>query len=131
MSELLIRVYYEDTDAGGVLFHAATIRYLDRGRTEWMRARGYSLQTLMQQREIVFAVYSLTMDYQMPGRLDDELMVRTEALSVQVASLTFAQSLWRQTECLGKAMVRVACLHLGSGRAVRIPQDIYKKLQTS
>ena len=97
-----VRVYYEDTDAGGVLYHAAVIRYMDRGRTEWLRNRGYTLAALEREYQRVFAVHSLSARYLLPGRLDDELTVRTQLSGRARLSLDFSQALWREGRVPGR-----------------------------
>ena len=121
MQVLPVRVYYEDTDAEGVLYHAATVRYLDRGRTEWMRAAGHSLRHVAHAERRVFAVHTLAVRYLGMGRLDDELTVRTRLSGQGRASLDFEQSLWREQECLAQAEVRVACLDADTGRPAALP----------
>ena len=121
MDRLELRVYYEDTDAGGVLHHAAAVRYLDRGRTEWLRARGLTLGALAAAHARVFAVRALAVEYLAPGRLDDALTVGTRLREARPASLRFAQELRRGGECLARAEVTVACLDAGSGRPAALP----------
>lgn len=126
-----VRVYYEDTDAGGVLYHAAVIRYMDRGRTEWLRKRGYTLISLEQEHQRVFAVHSLSARYLLPGRLDDELMVRTRLSGRARLSLDFSQALWREDECLAEATVKVACLSTDTGSPAPLPPDLYEKCENN
>lgn len=125
-----VRVYYEDTDAGGVLYHAAVIRYMDRGRTEWLRNRGYTLDSLEQEYRCVFAVHSLSARYLLPGRLDDELRVRTRLSRRARISLDFSQALWREDECLAEATVKVACLSTETWSPVPLPPDLYEKCES-
>lgn len=124
-----VRVYYEDTDAGGVLYHAAVIRYMDRGRTEWLRNRGYTLPALEREHRRVFAVHSLSARYLLPGRLDDELTVRTRLSGRARLSLDFSQALWREGECLAEATVKVACLSTDTGSPAPLPPDLYEKCE--
>ena len=126
-----MRVYYEDTDAGGVLYHAAVIRYMDRGRTEWLRNRGYTLASLEQEHQRVFAVHSLSARYLLPGRLDDELTVRTRLSGRARLSLDFEQALWRGDECLAKATVKVACLSTETWSPAPLPPDLYEKCESN
>ncbi len=130
MADFKVRVYYEDTDAEGVLYHAAAIRYLDRARTEWMRVAGFSLATLAQQHRRVFAVHSLTAKYLRPGHLDDELTVRTHIQKQGYTSLDFAQNIWRSEECLVEAEVRVACLDADTGRPTALPADFEERMKS-
>lgn len=124
-----VRVYYEDTDAGGVLYHAAVIRYMDRGRTEWLRSRGYTLAALEREYRRVFAVHSLSARYLLPGRLDDELTVRTRLSGRARLSLDFSQALWREDECLAEATIKVACLSTGTWSPAPLPPDLYEKCE--
>ena len=122
-----VRVYYEDTDAGGVLYHAAVIRYMDRGRTEWLRNRGYTLIALEREYQRVFAVHSLSVRYRRPGWLDDELTIRTWLSRRARLSLDFSQALWRQGECLAEATVKLACLSTETRSPAPLPPDLYEK----
>ena len=126
---LTLRVYYEDTDAGGVLYHAAVIRYLDRGRTEWLRGMGYSLAKLERAHQRVFAVHSLSVRYLLPGRLDDALMVRTGLSRHSRVALEFAQSVWRDQECLAEAEVKVACVDTRHWAPGTLPPELQEKLE--
>ena len=126
--ELPLRVYYEDTDAGGVLYHATVIRYLDRGRTEWLRKLGYSLAELEHEHQRMFAVHSLSVRYLSPGRLDDTLMVRTELSEHSRVALDFTQSVWRAKECLAEANVKVACVDTRSWAPGSLPSGLKEKL---
>src|SRR6266446_8290443 len=89
------RVYWEDTDGGGIVYYASYLRFLERARTEWLRARGHSQQELSRERGIVFAVASLTVEYRSPARLDDELEVTCEPEPLGAASIGFAQRIYR------------------------------------
>ena len=126
-----VRVYYEDTDAGGVLYHAAVIRYMDRGRTEWLRNRGYTLVALEREYQRVFAVHSLSARYLLPGRLDDELTVRTRLSGRARLSLDFSQALWREDECLAEVTVKVACLSTDTWSPAPLPPDLYEKCENN
>lgn len=119
-----MRVYYEDTDAGGVLYHAAVICYMDRGRTEWLRSRGHTLASLEREHRRVFAVRRLSARYRLPGRLDDELRVRTSLAGRGRLSLDFEQALWRGDECLAEATVKVACLDAETWAPAPLPPDL-------
>ena len=120
------RVYWEDTDGGGIVYYANYLRFLERARTEWLRARGHSQQQLVRERGIVFAVVSLAVDYRAPARLDDELQITCEPQPEGAASLRFAQRIYRRApgaerELLVEASVRVACLDAGTLRPRRLP----------
>jgi acyl-CoA thioester hydrolase len=86
-----LRVYYEDTDAGGVVYHSQYLNFLERARTEWLRHLGFSQQLLRQEQDVVFAVYKFAATFQWPARLDDLLSVSVRLSELRPASLTFIQ----------------------------------------
>jgi acyl-CoA thioester hydrolase len=116
-------VYYEDTDWSGVVYHASYLRFLERGRTEFLRAAGVDQSTLHAEGEgLIFAVRRMTIDYLKPARMDDVLLIETHTADVRGASLTIAQRIRRGEEVLVTADVRVAAV-LG-GRPARIPDHL-------
>ncbi len=117
---LPVRVYYEDTDAGGVVYHAAYLRFAERGRTEYVRALGIDQQRLRAETGLGFAVAGLTIDYLKPALLDDALLVRTEVTVARRASAEFLQTVERDGVVLARLHVRVACLN-AEGRPARLP----------
>lgn len=116
-----VRVYYEDTDAGGVVYHASYLRYLERARTEWLRSLGYSQARLKQEESLVFTVVGMTLDFLKPARLDDLLSVRSQASLSGGASVHFEQQILRDSDRILAATVRVACLDASSFRPRRLP----------
>src|SRR5215475_397221 len=86
-----IRVYWEDTDAGGVVYHASYLRFLERARTEWLRARGVDQQRVRDEDGVVFVVCDMAIEFLLPARLDDELDVSLETAETRSASMTFSQ----------------------------------------
>jgi acyl-CoA thioester hydrolase len=127
---LPLRVYYEDTDAAGVVYYANYLRYVERARTEWLRALGFEQAGLAQERGIAFAVRSLSAEYLKPARLDDALDIVSELDSVGRAQIVFAQKAERQGEVLFAATVRVACIDAVRLKAAPIPNDIRTRLET-
>jgi acyl-CoA thioester hydrolase len=120
---LPVRVYYEDTDFSGVVYHANYLRFLERGRTEFLRAAGVDQSTLHAGGEgLAFAVRRMTIDYLKPARMDDVILVETHSAEVRGASLVLAQRILRGGEVLVTADVRVAAI-LG-GRPARIPDEL-------
>ncbi|WP_126444019.1 tol-pal system-associated acyl-CoA thioesterase [Sulfuricystis multivorans] len=126
---LPVRVYYEDTDAGGVVYYANYLKYLERGRTEFLRQLGFEQRALAQEAGIAFAVRSFAAEYLKPARLDDELVVATAVEALGRAQVTFAQTIQRGEETLFTARVRVACLDLHRGRATALPAPIRERLR--
>lgn len=123
---LPVRVYYEDTDAGGVVYYANYLKYLERARTEWLRSLGWEQQELVEVRGVLFAVRSLQADYRAPARLDDRLVIESRVETFGRASIDFAQCVRRESDGnqLMTARVRVACLDAASFRPAAIPQEI-------
>jgi acyl-CoA thioester hydrolase len=120
------RVYWEDTDAGGIVYYANYLRFLERARSEWLRQRGFSQQRLQHEEGMLFTVVSLEIEYRAPARLDDELEVSCEPQPQGPASLRFAQLIHRRAaagarELVVEASVRVACLDARTLRPRRLP----------
>lgn len=122
-----IRVYWEDTDGGGVVYHAGYLRFLERARTEWLRSLGIEQEALRRERDVVFAVRSVQLDFLAPARLDDELIATVELTAVRGASLAFRQSVVRKADGaeLVRAAVRAACLVAGTFRPRPLPEGLF------
>jgi len=125
------RVYWEDTDGGGIVYYANYLRFLERARTEWLRSLGYSQQALARDPGIVFAVVSLNVEYRKPARLDDELLITCEPNPEGAVTLRFAQQIYRddldgggsrRRGLLLEADVRVACVDAATLRPKRLPE---------
>lgn len=127
---LPVRVYYEDTDAGGVVYHANYLKYLERARTEVLRCLGLEQTRLRREFGILFAVRSLNIEYHRPAVLDDALEVRSQILHRRHASLDFQQSLHRADVpgVLAGARVRVACLSADGLRPCPLPPSLMSLL---
>ncbi len=122
-----IRVYYEDTDAAGIVYYANYLRFLERGRTEFLRALGHDQNQLMQEG-VAFAVRSVAAEYLKPARLDDLLTVETGIATLGRAQLTFAQRILRKDELLLDAKIRIACIDPARGKAIPLPRSIHGQL---
>ena len=125
------RVYWEDTDGGAIVYYANYLRYLERARTEWLRAHGHSQGLLAREPGILFTVVSLQVDYRAPARLDDELQISCHPQVEGRASLRFLQSIRRTDptpQLLLEASVRVACLDAHSLRPKRLPDFLINLL---
>lgn len=118
-----LRVYYEDTDAGGIVYHASYLRFAERARSEMMRGLGCAPAALAARTGVAFAVRRLTIDYRRPAVLDDALEVRTQIVNMCGATLTLEQTLFRQETGLATLAVVVFCLGPG-GRPVRLPAEV-------
>lgn len=120
---LQVRVYYEDTDFSGLVYHASYLRFLERGRTELLRAAGVDQMALYREENLAFAVRRMTIDWLRPARMDDLVTVETRSAEVRGASIVLAQRILRGEETLVSAEVRIAVLGPG-GRPARIPDDL-------
>ena len=131
MSEfcLPVRVYYEDTDAAGVVYYANYLRFIERARTDWLRTLGVDQGALMDSHGIAFAVRSLEADYFKPGRLDDELIVRSTLEEVGRAQVVFRQNVMRGEALLFSARVRVVSFDPVTAKAAAIPKAIQEKFK--
>jgi len=116
-----IRVYYEDTDAGGIVYYANYLKYAERARTELLRANGVENGALMETDRIAFAVRECHADYIKPARLDDALEVRSRVIEVGGASLRMHQDICRDGDVLVAVQVRLACMDITSGAPKRLP----------
>ncbi|EGD07814.1 tol-pal system-associated acyl-CoA thioesterase [Xanthomonas vesicatoria ATCC 35937] len=123
------RVYWEDTDAGGVVYHARYVAFMERARTEWMRAAGYGQDLMRQDHGLVFVVRSMQLDFLKPARLDDALSVSAVLLKCRRASLLFAQSVRREGEVLLTAEVRIAALGTSDFRPRGMDDAVYDVLK--
>jgi acyl-CoA thioester hydrolase len=121
-----LRVYYEDTDASGVAYHANYLRWFERARTEWLRSLGYEQQSLAERLGAVFTVANLEIAFRRPARLDDQLEVTLRVSAVRAASLQFEQTLTRtvDTERLASARVKVGCVDATSFRPMPLPEAL-------
>lgn len=124
-----VRVYYEDTDSGGVVYYANYLRFMERARTEWMRDRGFEQDVLRDEHGLLFAVRSAHVDYLLPARFNEQLDVGVEVQDVGRASLTFHQDVVRaddrQLLCTGT--VKIACIDAAAFRPKPIPEFILKE----
>jgi acyl-CoA thioester hydrolase len=125
--ELAVRVYYEDTDFSGRVYHASYLRFMERGRTEWLRALGYEHGALAGEQGVVFAVRRLAIDYLAPAAIDDLLRIETRVAAVRGAAIDFAQTVARSGLTLATATILVAALR--NGRPMRIPPEFRARLE--
>lgn len=127
---LPVRVYIEDTDAGGIIFHAKYLHYMERARTEWVRSRGIGLRAGLSDN-ISYVVQKIAIHYAAPGHLDDELRVTADLVAAGRIWMEFDQRVSRKGDGreLASARVRVACVALDSGRPRRLPEDLSQLLK--
>jgi acyl-CoA thioester hydrolase len=126
MSTLTLRVYYEDTDAGGIVYYANYLRFLERARTEVLRELGHSQHEWLAQG-VAFVVHRVEADYRLPARLDDLLTVHTQIASLGRAQLMFSQCIRRDDVVLLDAKIRLACIDPVAGKPRVIPADMHRQ----
>jgi acyl-CoA thioester hydrolase len=123
-----VRVYYEDTDAGGVVYHTNYIKFMERARTEFLRHLGFELTVLEREQHLIFAVRGLSVDYRRPARLNDWLEVSVGFEAIRAASLLFVQEVRRDGDLLCDARVRVASLAAETFRPMALPAFMLDRL---
>jgi acyl-CoA thioester hydrolase len=126
-----VRVYYEDTDSGGVVYYANYLRFMERARTEWMRSLGFEQDRLLAEHGILFAVRSASLDFLRPARFNDRLNVTVEMRHRGRASLTLEQSVLRHGDSTGPlctGAVKIACIEAATFRPQPIPDPILKEI---
>ena len=123
-----VRVYWEDTDAGGVVFYANYLKFFERARTEWLRARGVSQQTLLERSGAIFIVADTQLHFRAPARLDDELRVTVQLRRCGTASMLIAQQAWRGDTLLAEGEMRIGCVDRETFRPRRIPNEVLQGL---
>ncbi|MFZ7202293.1 tol-pal system-associated acyl-CoA thioesterase [Avibacterium avium] len=121
---LPIRVYYEDTDAVGVVYHARYLHFFERARTDYLRELGFSQQALLDEHNLAFVVKTMQIDYRLAAKLDDLLTVETEISGIKGATILFSQQIKRNDVLICTAEVKVACVDLTKMKPVAIPQEI-------
>jgi len=125
---LPVRVYFQDTDAGGVVYHASYVNFMERARTEWLRTHGYSNAGLMKEFGVVFVVRSLKLDYLKPALLDDLLSVTAQIKEIGRSRLNLLQSVLRGNELLTEAEVHLVCVSLQGFKPVSVPEALRGRL---
>jgi acyl-CoA thioester hydrolase len=124
-----VRVYWEDTDAGGVVYYANYLKFFERARTEWLRELGIEQQALREQTGVMFVVADVQLRYLAPAKLDDLLTVIVKVVDRGAASMQFAQRAQRGDVVLAEGMVRVGCVDVVTLRPRRIPDVVVRALQ--
>ncbi|WP_432745079.1 tol-pal system-associated acyl-CoA thioesterase [Methylobacter sp. G7] len=124
-----VRVYYEDTDAGGVVFYANYLKFFERARTEMLRAMGYEQDDLIANEGIIFVVRSVQVDYLRPARFNQQLQVSAKVSLAKKVSLIFEQVVTRSDDILCKGSVKIACLDAQTLRPKAIPEILFRALR--
>lgn len=126
---LPIRIYYEDTDAGGIVYHANYLKFAERGRTEFLRAAGFSNQAIEQERGIIFVVRHIGIDYIKPAFLDDLLQMKTSVEELKNSSFIMRQKLYKDDALIADLKVVLVCVDSKKYIPTRLPKDIKESFQ--
>ena len=124
-----IRVYYEDTDSGGVVYHSNYLNFIERARTEWLRALGFEQTHMKDDLNIIFVVHSMNIQFKRPALFNDMLTVQSKVAKVGHGSLEFLQTILRDQQVLIEATVKVACVNASAFKPVAIPAIIKNSIQ--
>ena len=124
-----IRVYYEDTDSGNVVYHSQYLNFMERARTEWLRSLGIEQDKLRTQQNCIFAVHSMEIKFKHPARFNDALLVRSQLYGIHGASLSFSQKVFCENNLICEAKIKVACLDSNRFRSMPIPSFIVARLK--
>ena len=123
-----VRVYWEDTDAGGVVYYANYLKFMERARSEWLRARGFEQDVLRDEAGVVFVVRRVEIDYLSPARFNEQLEVSVQLHEMGRASLSVRQELMRGSTRLAEAVVTLACVDAVRFKPVKIPEPLLQAL---
>lgn len=123
-----VRVYYEDTDAGGIVYYANYLKFFERARTEWLRAIGVGQQALLENHQAMFVVKNVSADYHAPAKLDDEVRLTLAIEKLGRASIIFLQQAWCGAVLLNTARVKIGCVDAAM-RPRAIPPEVAARMQ--
>lgn len=123
-----VRVYYEDTDSGGVVYYANYLKFMERARTEWLRSLGFEQDQLAREAGIIFAVTEVELQFRSPARFNDSLSVTARVVERRRASLRFEQTVYRDEQVLCTGRIQIASLDSASFRPRPIPGDLFEEI---
>jgi tol-pal system-associated acyl-CoA thioesterase len=124
-----VRVYYEDTDAAGIVYYANYLKFMERARTEWLTSLGFDVAELARDERIAFVVHHADIDFRAPARLSERLAVSVAPIERRRASLVVAQQVRRERDVIVDARIALACVDPASGRPARIPSTLAARLE--
>ncbi|MSQ81261.1 MAG: tol-pal system-associated acyl-CoA thioesterase [Candidatus Methylopumilus sp.] len=127
---LPIRIYFEDTDSGGIVYHANYLKFMERARTEWLRSIQIDQRLLKQKEHVMFVVHRMDIQYKLPARFNDELLVKTELVEIGSSKIVFKQMIYRHDEMLIDAVVNIACIDSEKFKPVRVPKTIKHTMES-
>lgn len=124
-----VRVYYQDTDTGGVVYHANYLNFMERARYEWLREMGFAVDSLIQAHKVIFMVRSLNIEYFKPALLDDLLHVTVQATEIGRSRITLFQQVLRDHVMLVSAVIHVVCVGVDSLKPMSVPMPLRQKIE--
>tara|TARA_B110000196_G_C20908255_1_gene549266 strand:- start:36 stop:431 length:396 start_codon:yes stop_codon:yes gene_type:complete len=124
------RVYFEDTDSGGVVYHANYLKFMERARTEWLRSLGLNQTKLKKEDKVMFVVRKINIQYKIAARFNDELVVHTDRLKTTDYSIILKQNIYRDTEVITQGQVEIVCINSDIFKPVRIPKMTKQLMET-
>ena len=127
---LPVRIYFEDTDSGGVVYHSNYLKFMERARTEWLRSVGIDQHQLKQHDHIMFVVHRIDIQYRLPARFNDDLIVKSELKDIGSSKIEFRQMIYRENEMLIDASVDIACIDSEKFKPVRIPSTVKQTMES-
>jgi acyl-CoA thioester hydrolase len=125
-----VRIYFEDTDSGGVVYHSNYLKFMERARTEWLRSVGIDQHHLKYHAQIMFVVHRIDIQYKLPARFNDDLVVKSELLEIGSSKIEFRQMIYRDEEMLIDANVDIACIDSEKFKPVRIPSTVKQTMES-
>ena len=125
-----VHIYFEDTDSGGVVYHSNYLKFMERARTEWLRSVGIDQRHLKHQAHIMFVVHRIDIQYKLPARFDDELMVKSELIDIGSSKIEFRQMIYRDEEMLIDAHIDIACIDSEKFKPVSIPATVKQTMES-
>jgi acyl-CoA thioester hydrolase len=127
---LPVRIYFEDTDSGGVVYHSNYLKFMERARTEWLRGVGIDQHYLKCHDHIMFVVHRINIQYKLPARFNDDLIVKSEVKDIGSSKIEFRQMIYRENEMLIDASVDIACIDSEKFKPVRIPSTVKEIMES-
>ena len=124
-----VRVYYEDTDSGGVVYHSNYLKYMERARTEWLRHLGFEQTDLKDKLNALFVVHSMQIQFKKPAKFNDLLTITSEFTTIGFGSIIFLQKITLNTQLITEASVKIACINALTFKPSEIPHQVKQKLQ--
>lgn len=126
-----VRIYYQDTDTGGVVYHASYLNFMERARYEWLRELGFTVDTMIQSHKMIFLIRSLSIEYFKPAVLDDLLDITVKVIEIGRSRITLQQQILREQGTLASATVHAVCVGAETLKPVSIPVPLRKKIENS